>query len=132
MNRREYVTAGCVAIALPLAGCTAGSDDEDNRNGEESDGNGQEEETLVEVLEHNLEPGTLPSVVGILENVSGEELSSVRVQVDFFDADDVLIGEGLAMTMDLPADQKWEFDASYTDQDQDQIDRYELETKVTR
>ncbi|WP_371827955.1 FxLYD domain-containing protein [Natrinema thermotolerans] len=80
-------------------------------------------------MEHEFKRGgTFPSVVGTLENISGEEISNISVNVDFLDEDDVLIGEGLATTTDLPDGRVWEFEASYTGDESYRIDDYELET----
>lgn len=132
MNRRTVLLGSTVALSATLAGCSSDetSGEPENGDGNESeDGGSEEPDTLVEVREHELDrTGTFPAVVGTLENVSGEELSSVNVNIDFLDEEDVMIGEGLANTFDLPAGRVWEFDASYTNDDSYRIADYELET----
>jgi len=133
MNRRKLLLGSGVALSTVLAGCSSDETSDESGNGDgngsgNGNGDGGEQEQLVEVLEHEYtRGGTFPSVTGQIENVSGEEVSSVNVNIDFLDEEDVLIGEGLANTFDLPAGRVWEFEASYTGDESYRIDDYELE-----
>lgn len=145
MNRRTFVTASGVALTLTIAGCAGDADDDeredrstdDDPNGsddtETDDGNGTDgDDTPVELLEHDwYHDGQFDAgVQGRLENVSGEELSYVAVDVFFLDADDVQLEDGLDNTTDLAPDRVWEFDVPYLGDDPANVDNYEIETDV--
>lgn len=63
-----------------------------------------------------------PSVTGIADNVSGEELSYVEVQIQAFDENDTQIGEALDNVSDLRADKSWQFECNFFDVEEEDID----------
>jgi hypothetical protein len=135
MDRRELLASAGAVLTVSIAGCGS-SDSGDREEGSADDGSGEasseESEQRIELLNHEFYSEEFSSGVrGEIENVSGEELSYVEVQVFFLDSDETQIGEGLDNTNDLAADRRWEFDAQYLDTDADRIDTYEIETDVT-
>ncbi len=154
MRRRYFIAAIGSTSTLAVAGC--GSQESDRQEGSADDGggsesesgsaddsssetesssadDGSEQEQLVELLDHSFyNEGQFDiGVSGTLENVSGEELSYVEVDVFFLDSEGTQIGEGLDNTSDLAAGRAWEFDATYLGEEGDRIETYEIETEVT-
>ncbi|MFC7216242.1 FxLYD domain-containing protein [Saliphagus sp. GCM10025334] len=160
MFRRKLLATGGTLLSLTIAGCASSDDGNGDReegatddgngngngNGEDSgNGNGDdssqessdddgsaEEEKQVEVLEHEwYNNGSYDAgVKGRLENVSGEELSYVGIEVFFLDEEGTQIGEGLDNTTDLAEGRVWEFDAGYLDDDPQRVDSYEIKPDV--
>lgn len=62
-----------------------------------------------------------PSVTGIAENVSGEELSYVEVQIQAFNSEDTQIGEALDNVTDLRSDKSWQFDCGFYDVEESDV-----------
>ena len=62
-----------------------------------------------------------PFVEGVADNVSGEELSYVEVQIQAFNSDDTQIGEAMDNTSDLRAEKSWQFKCEFFDVDEDEI-----------
>lgn len=156
MHRRAYLAVAGTALTGTLAGCMEsessdreesgvddsddapvddGSDDGGGSGGSDDGGSddGDDNGDPVEFVEHEwYNNGPYDAgVLGRLENVSGEELAYVVVNVYFLDDDGVQIDEGLANTTDLAADRIWEFDAVYLGDDTNRVDTYEIEWDVT-
>jgi len=119
-------------------GSGEGSADDGSGEGSADDGSGEgsadesESEQQIELLDHEFYEEEFSSgVSGTVENVSGEVLSYVEVQVYFLDSEGTQIGEGLDNTSDLAEGRRWEFDAAYLDSDPERIDTYEIETDVS-
>jgi hypothetical protein len=143
MQRRTLLATTGTVLTAAIAGC--GSSDTSNREegstddgSTEDDGSGEgsadgsESEQQIELLNHEFYEDDFSSGVrGTLENVSGEVLSYVEVQVYFLDSEGTQIGEGLDNTSDLAEGRRWEFEAAYLDTDPERIDTYEIETDVT-
>jgi len=143
MNRRQLlVSIGSVSITL-IAGCTGDTEESDREqadaNGDRGSGDSGNDDgdsgsdKLVEILDHEFyNNGAYDAgVSGTLENVSGEELSYVGVNVFYLDSEGVQIEEGLDNTTELAADRKWKFDAGYLGDDPSEIEEYEIKTDVT-
>ena len=144
MQRRTLLATTGTVLTAGIAGCGSsdtgdreeGSTDdgstEDDGSGEGSADDGSESEQQIEVLNHEFYEDDFSSGVrGTIENVSGEVLSYVEVQVYFLDSEGTQIGEGLDNTSDLAEGRSWEFEAAYLDSDPERIDTYEIETDVT-
>lgn len=153
MRRRQVLAAGGMLFAA-LSGCTT-SEESDRQPGEANNGGDDptatdspvpaddptstatptptEADQLVELLEHEwYNNGSYDAgVSGVLKNVSGEELSYVEVKVFFLDSEGTQIGEGLDNTTELAADRRWQFDASYLDDNPNEVDSYEIQTDVS-
>ncbi|MEA1931028.1 MAG: FxLYD domain-containing protein [Euryarchaeota archaeon] len=139
MKRRRLLVASGTVLTLTIAGCSGDTDGDgrersiggDRESG--SDGGEGESEQDVELLDHELynEGQFDVGVSGTLENVSGEELSYVAVEIFFLDSDGTQIDEGLDNTTDLAPERRWEFDAMYLGDEADRIDTYEIETDVS-
>jgi len=154
MKRRQLLAITGTTLTVSTAGCGS-SDSSDREEGSTDDGSSEEgstddgsseegstddgsseessgDEQLIELLDHSFYSEEFSSGVrGTIENVSGETLSYVEVQVFFLDEDETQIGEGLDNTSDLAEGRVWEFDATYLDTDPERIDTYEIETDVT-
>lgn len=139
MKRRRLLAASGTVLTLTIAGCSGDTDEErreqsigsDRESG--SDGGESESEQDVELLDHELynEGQFDVGVRGTLENVSGEELAYVAVEVFFLDSEGTQIDEGLDNTTDLAAERRWEFDALYLGDEAERIDTYEIQTDVS-
>lgn len=118
MNRREYLCAGCLAGVTAVSGCLWGDDTPDDAQ-------------LVELVEHEWYEETFGSgVAGRAENISGQELSFVEVEVTFFDEENEQLGEGSDNTSPLEEDDTWEFDVEFSG-DTVSMYSYEIEVNVT-
>lgn len=146
MRRRNFIATIGATSTLAIAGCSSQESERqegsaDGSSGESSSDDGSagnsggssEQEQLVELVNHEFynEGQFSIGVEGTLENVSGEELSYVAVNVYFLDSEGTQIGEGLDNTNDLAAGRTWEFDATYLDDEGDRIENYEIETEVS-
>jgi hypothetical protein len=146
MQRRTLLATTGTVLSAAIAGCGS-SDPSDRQEGSADDGSGEgsaddgsgegsadesESEQQIELLDHEFYEEEFSSgVSGTVENVSGEVLSYVEVQVYFLDSEGTQIGEGLDNTSDLAEGRRWEFDAAYLDSDPERIDTYEIETDVS-
>jgi len=141
MNRRKYLAGVGSAFSLAVVGCVG---DEEDPERETSDTMGEEnpnrygyeyadeDEPLIDLLSHEFynEGPDDTGVTGQVENVSGEELWRVFVEVYFLDEDEIQIGEEKTNARELADGRVWEFDAVYSDYDPERIDSYQIFTDV--
>lgn len=116
---------GAVGVAA-LAGCT--DEDGPSSSGEASGSSGQDIEILSDEW---YEEGYNAGVRGEIKNVSGDELSYVQIEANFYDDGGAKIGDGMDNTSDLPADTVYKFDVMYMDTDAENVADYELSVDVS-
>jgi len=129
LNRRRYLaTIGTTVSALTLAGC---SEDDSVDSGNGSSGDGGNDQSDVEILNHEFYEEEFSSGVrGTAVNNTDNELSYVEATATFLDSEGTQIGEGLDNVSDLAAGREWEFDCMYTGQDDSRIEDYEVEVST--
>lgn len=105
----------------------------EDETADDGSGDGDDSDDPVEILEHEwYNNGQFDvGVTGQVENISGEELTYVGVEVYFLDEEGVQFEEGLDNTTDLADGRIWEFDAGYLGDDPQRVDEYEIEWDVT-
>lgn len=156
MQRRQFVkTAGAIVALGAFAGCTEdtnGDSEPDNNGGGGgqsptggSDGTDQTEKQdqgpkskinendKVKVLSANYEFETFggPKVSGKVENTTDESLSSVEIQVHYYDSEDTRIGEAMGHVSDLKGGGTATYEAiGLSDVEEGDIARWELTVKV--
>lgn len=123
MERRTYLTTLAVAGAGVLAGCSSseGSDGQDDGD------------TRIELsdVEHNTDADTLHYLTGKAENVTDDALE-FQVRIDWFDADDTLLGESFTQVRaDIDAGQTRAWESTYYDaDDHGPPDHYEIDVHI--
>lgn len=62
-----------------------------------------------------------PTITGVADNVSGEELSYVEVQIQAFNENDEQIGDALDNTTDLREGKSWRFECEFWDVEESEM-----------
>jgi len=123
-NRRTFVAAtGATLAGIGLAGCSETDPDDGDFDPADIEGDLNDDEISehVEVTEHGIfEEGDDVGVTGAVENVSGEQLDYVEVEVTLNDGD-TLIGEFVDTTDEeidsLGPGETWDFRVTFGDED---------------
>lgn len=141
----SMVSSGCTFSDDGRSDLGEGSTD-DTGNGNDGDGIGEDNESpeddgsdsssdddLVEILEHEWYNADAEDagVSGRLENVSGEEIHLVTVEVHFVGDEGTQITEGQDTTNNLESNREWEFDVPYPAEDPERVDTYDIESDVS-
>jgi hypothetical protein len=72
-----------------------------------------------------------PTVTGVVQNVSTEELSLVEAKVWAYDEDDEEVGEALDDTTDLKPGETWECECELWDTDAEEVDSWKGRVDVS-
>lgn len=120
----------------------AGADDTDDEtgtddggdNGDETDtddGDGSEDEETeseiegLDIIEDELVGDDLSSTVsGVVANNTGEDLESIELRVEFYDADGDQVDESVTSTAELADEEEWAFEVMSVEDD---IEDYTVE-----
>lgn len=125
MQRRAILAQLAVVGAGVLAGCS----ENEGSDGDADDGG----DTRIELsdVEHKVDAETLHYLVGNATNVTDLDLE-FQVRIDWFDADDTLLGESFTqIRAAIDAGQTRAWDSTYYDaEDHGPPDHYELEIHI--
>lgn len=105
MNRRQYLTqtAGAVA-AVAVSGCSTDSGNGSNDSGSDASEGQTESGDVFSLASHDIEHGPMQDyeLTITVENISDQELTSIRIDVAAFEGD-TRLDTGLGRIYDLPS-----------------------------
>jgi len=124
MNRRTYLATASSAVVVGVTGCF--SDDPDGGNGDSD-----EQPVVLSNIEQKTDAETMYYLTGEAENVS-DSTQEFQVRVDWFDADDNLLGETFSQVeAEIEAGQTRAWDTTYYDsEDSGEPEDYEVEVHI--